>query len=161
MQFIHSKNCVLVFLAPKHKMHISFLIKWLIIKVSKLTQKSDLPGPPPPDVCSSRMNLHSLRGAFRAPHVLDWPAYKRDMEGQGERGTQLQTKGWGLMFIPGWLGCLFTELSTSSLPFKSSLLNKYHQHASLLNLSVPNPNTCVLLFGEKGYFKENLRHFHS
>ena len=42
MQLIHSKNCVLIFLALKQKMHISFLIKWLIIKVFKRTQKSDV-----------------------------------------------------------------------------------------------------------------------
>ena len=108
--------------------------------------------PPPPDVCSSKMNLHSLRGTFRASYLLDWSAYKRGVGGQGERRTQLWTKGWGLMFTPGWSGCLFTELSTSSLPFKSSLLSKCHQHASLLNLSVPNPNTYVLLFGGEGLF---------
>ena len=157
MQLIHSKNCVLIFLAPKQKMHISFLIKWLIIKVSERTQKSDLPGllgPPPPDVCSFRMNLHSLRGAFRAPHLLDWPAYERDMEGQErERPNSKPKAGVLCSSLGGWAA---SSQSSPLLLSPSSHLSWANIISMLLFLIYlfPTPTHMFFYLGRRAILKK-------
>lgn len=152
-------------------MYIFFLIKRVIIKVSKCTQNSDMPGllgTPNPKVSVAPEELSTLWGGpsgTRAsrPLALGWIC---SWWGWGDLALD-----WRLGSLPHTLTVTLPlhralhlwglKMGPSSLPSKPSLLSKCHQHFAFLDLSIPNPDTHGLLFGKKGYFKEHLRHFHS